>query len=92
MAVLQTYQADLLKDLNNGQGLSPEAVSKLRRTMDLSLRATKQTAAAIDCSIKAEEVSEAFLAQSLGDQGKEKIFFLLPYFCPLDLLALPSRW
>ncbi|KAL0148247.1 hypothetical protein M9458_056479 [Cirrhinus mrigala] len=42
MAVLQTYQADLLKDLENGQGLSPEEVSELRRTTDLALRATKQ--------------------------------------------------
>ncbi len=41
MAVLQAYQADLLKDLDNGQGLSPDEVAELRRTTDLALRATK---------------------------------------------------
>ncbi|KAI2663441.1 IgA FC receptor [Labeo rohita] len=30
MAVLQAYQADLLKDLDKGQGLSPDKVSELR--------------------------------------------------------------
>ncbi|KAL0188425.1 hypothetical protein M9458_015524, partial [Cirrhinus mrigala] len=37
MVVLQAYQADLLKDLDKGQGLSPE----VRHTTDLTLRATK---------------------------------------------------
>ncbi len=32
MAVLQVYQADLLKDLDNGQGLLPDEVAELRRT------------------------------------------------------------
>ncbi len=45
MAVLQAYQADLLKDLDQGRGLPPEAVEELRRTTDLDLSATKQTAA-----------------------------------------------
>ncbi len=34
MAVLQAYQVDLLKDLDNGQGLSPDEVAELRRTTD----------------------------------------------------------
>lgn len=42
MAELQAYQADLLKDLDQGQGLSHEAVAELRRTTDLALRANKQ--------------------------------------------------
>ncbi len=33
MAVLQAY---LLKDLDNGQGLSPDEVAELRRTTDLA--------------------------------------------------------
>ncbi len=41
MAVLQAYQADLLKELDKGQGLSPDEVAELRRTTDLALRATK---------------------------------------------------
>ncbi len=44
MAVLQAYQADLLKDLDKGQGLSPDEVAELRCTTDLALRATKQAA------------------------------------------------
>ncbi|KAI2647600.1 Serine/threonine-protein kinase MEC1 [Labeo rohita] len=36
MAVLQAYQADLLKDLDKGQGLSPDEVSELRRTTSCS--------------------------------------------------------
>ncbi len=41
MVVLQAYQVDLLKDLDNGQGLSPDEEVELRRTTDLALRATK---------------------------------------------------
>ncbi|KAL0200312.1 hypothetical protein M9458_003499, partial [Cirrhinus mrigala] len=44
LAVLQTYQADLLKDLDKGQGLSPDEVAELCCTTDLALRATKQAA------------------------------------------------
>lgn len=39
MTVLQAY---LLKELNQGKGLSPEAVSELRIATDLDLCATKQ--------------------------------------------------
>lgn len=41
MAVLQAYQADLLKDLDQGEGLSPEAVSELNVATDLALHATQ---------------------------------------------------
>ncbi len=37
MAVLQAYQADLLKDLDKGQGLSPDEVAELHRTTDIFL-------------------------------------------------------
>ncbi|KAL0149135.1 hypothetical protein M9458_055567, partial [Cirrhinus mrigala] len=47
MAVLHAYHADLLKDLDKGQGLSPDEVSELRCTTDLALRATKQAATAM---------------------------------------------
>ncbi len=36
MAVLQAYHTDLLKDLDKGQGLSPDEVAELRRTMDFN--------------------------------------------------------
>ncbi len=38
-----SYQADLLKDPDKGQGPSPDEVAELRRTTDLALRVTKQT-------------------------------------------------
>ncbi len=37
MAVLQAYQTDLPKDLDDGQGLSPDEVAELRRTTDLQI-------------------------------------------------------
>ncbi|KAK3542839.1 hypothetical protein QTP70_004648 [Hemibagrus guttatus] len=43
MAVLQAYQADLLREPDCG-GLNPNAVSEICRATDLALRATKQTA------------------------------------------------
>ncbi len=43
MAVLQAYQTDLLKDMDEGEGLKPEVV-KLCRATDLALQATKQMA------------------------------------------------
>ncbi len=58
MAVLQ---ADLLKDLDKGQGLSPDEMAELRRTTDLALRATKQTATAIGRSMAAMVVTERHL-------------------------------
>ncbi|XP_073721072.1 uncharacterized protein [Misgurnus anguillicaudatus] len=53
MAVLQAYQADLLKDLSGGETIDREAFDELRRATDLSLRATKQTARAIGRSMSA---------------------------------------
>lgn len=44
MAVLQAYQADLLRDLDKGQGVGPNAIKELRRATDLSLHATKEMA------------------------------------------------
>ncbi len=46
MAVLQAYQADLLKELDEGEQISSSDVGELRRTADLALRATKETARA----------------------------------------------
>lgn len=40
MGVLLSYQAVVLKKLDEGEGLTPKAVKELRRAMDLALRAT----------------------------------------------------
>lgn len=47
MVVLQAYQADLLKELDHGEGLPSEAVKELHRATDLVLHVTKQTVCAI---------------------------------------------
>ncbi|ROL46272.1 hypothetical protein DPX16_23861 [Anabarilius grahami] len=43
MAILQAYQVDVLKEMDEGDGLTPEEVKELRRATDLALRATKHT-------------------------------------------------
>ncbi|KAI2662299.1 Transposon Ty3-G Gag-Pol polyprotein [Labeo rohita] len=50
MSVLQAYQADLLKELDDGEKVD---VSELHRTADLALHATKETAHAIGWSMAA---------------------------------------
>ncbi len=85
MSVLQAYQADLLKDLDQGQGLPPEAVTELCRTTDLALRATKQTAAAIGRSMVA---TERHLWMNLVDiVEKEKRFLLDAPVSPSELFG-----
>ncbi len=42
MSLLQAYRAKLLADLDEGRGIGPNAVCKLRRATDLSLSATKE--------------------------------------------------
>ncbi|KAL0154438.1 hypothetical protein M9458_050260, partial [Cirrhinus mrigala] len=51
MGMLQAYQADVLKELDDAEGLTHEAVKELRRATDLSFRATKDTARAVGRSM-----------------------------------------
>jgi hypothetical protein len=77
MAVLQAYQADLLKDLSTGGNIDEEAFSELRRATDLSLRATKQTARAIGRSMAAMVSTERHLWLNLtGIKDKDRAFLL----------------
>ncbi len=85
MAVLQAYQADLLKDLDKGQGLSPDEVAELRRTTDLALRATKQAATAMGRSMAAMVVTERHLWVNLADIGRKR-----GAFCSMLRSRLPS--
>ncbi len=88
MAVLQAYQADLLKDLDNGQGLSPDEVAELHRTTDLALRATKQAATAMGRSMAAMVVTERHLWVNLADlERKEKGFLLDAPVSPSELFG-----
>ncbi len=98
MAVLQAYQAHLLKDLDKGQGLSPDELAELCRTTDLALCATKQAANAMGRSMAAMVVTERHLWVNLADIGKKEKGFLLdaPELCDkslsllVELALLPS--
>ncbi len=67
MSLLQAYQAELLADLDEGEGVGPNAVCKLRRATDFSLRATKETAKSIGRSMAALVVTERHLWLNLRD-------------------------
>ncbi len=67
----------VLKDLDNGQGLSTDEVAELRRTTDLALCATKQAATAMGRSMAAMVVMERHLWVNLADLEKKEKGFLL---------------
>lgn len=43
MAILQAYQADLLRDLDKGERVEPDDIKELRWAADLSLRVTRSS-------------------------------------------------
>ncbi len=77
MAILQAYQADVLKEMDEGTGLTPEAVKELCRATDLALRATKHTARAVGRSMPGSVAAERHLWLNLTEiREKEKVFLL----------------
>ncbi len=77
MAILQAYQADVLKEMDEGTGLTPEAVKKLRRATDLALRSTKHTARAVGRSMAGSVAAGRRLWLNLTEiREKEKVFLL----------------
>ncbi len=77
MAVLQAYQAELLKELDEGEGITPEAVKELRRATDLALRATKHTARAVGRSMVGMVMVKRHLWLNLTDiKEKDKSFLM----------------
>ncbi len=77
MAILQAYQADVLKEMDEGTGLTPEPVKELRRATDLALRATKHTARAVGRSMAASVAAERHLWLNLTEiREKEKVFLM----------------
>ncbi len=77
MAVLQAYQADLLKELDEGEGFNVEDISELCKTADLSLRATNETARAIGRSKAALVAVERNLWLTLSDiKDCDRVFLL----------------
>ncbi len=88
MAVLQAYQADLLRELDEGEELSSDDISELRRTADLSLRATKETARAIGRSMAAMVAAERHLWLTLSDmKDKDRVFLLDALLAPSGLFG-----
>lgn len=77
MGVLKAYQADVLKVLDEGEGLTLEAVKELRRATDLVLRATKHTARAVGRSMAGLVSVERNLWLSLTDIKEKDRTFLL---------------
>ncbi len=72
MAILQAYQADVLKEMDEG-----EAVKDLRKATDLALRATKHTARAVGRSMVGLVAAERHIWHNLTDiREKENVFLL----------------
>ncbi len=80
MAVLQAYQADLLKKLDEGEEVKSVDISELRRTADLSLRTTKETARAIGRSMAAERLLWLTLSEM---KEKDRVFLMDIAFWPV---------
>ncbi len=84
MAVLQAYQADLLKEMDEGDDIKNDDIAELRRATDVSLRATKETARAIGRSMAALVATERHLWLTLSQiSDKDRVFLL-------DAPILPS--
>ncbi len=71
------YQADVLKEMDEGTGLTPEAVKELRRATDLALRATKHIARAVRRSIAASVAAERHLWLNLTEIREKENTFLM---------------
>ncbi|KAL0159734.1 hypothetical protein M9458_043459, partial [Cirrhinus mrigala] len=69
--------ADLLKELDEGDEIRDSDISELRRTTDLSLRVTKETARAIGRSMAALVATERHLWLTLSDMKEKDRVFLL---------------
>ncbi len=83
MAVLQAYQADQLKELDEGEGVNAEDIKELRKTADLSLRATKETTRAIVRSMAALVAAERHLWLTLSDiKYRDRVFLLYSLLSP----------
>ncbi len=78
MVILQAYQADVPKEMDEGAGLTPiGAFKEMRKATDLDLRATKHTARAVGRSMAGSVAAECQLWLNLMEiLEKEKVFLL----------------
>ncbi|KAL0151337.1 hypothetical protein M9458_053331 [Cirrhinus mrigala] len=76
MAILQVYQAKVLKDLHEGVP-DPELLQELRSATDYALQATKVTTQALGRALSTMVVQERHLWLNLAEmQDAEKVCFL----------------
>ncbi len=88
MAGLQAYQADLLKDMDEGEHIKNYDVAELRRATDLSRRASKETARAIGWSMAALVATERHLWLTLSQiNDKERDFLIKAPISPSGLFG-----
>ncbi len=88
MSMLQSYQADLLKELDERETMKSDDISELRRTADLALRATKETARAIWRSMATLVAAERHLWLTLSDiKEKDRVFLLNAPLAPSGLFG-----
>ncbi len=88
MAVLQAYQADLLKEMDEGEDIKNDDIAELCRATDLSLRATKKTARAIGWSMAALVATERHLWLTLSNiNDKDRVFLLDAPLVPSGLFG-----
>ncbi len=74
MVILQAYHVEVQKEMDEGDGVTPEAIKELRRATDLALRATKHTARAVGCSMAGLVASEHHLWLNLTEiREKQKV-------------------
>ncbi len=72
MSLLQTYQAELLADLDEGGGIGPNVACELRLATVSSLRVVKETAKSISRSMAALVVTERHLWLNLSNIKKKE--------------------
>ncbi len=88
MSLLQAYQAELLIELDEGEGFNPSSVCELRRATDLSLRAAKETVKSIGRSMAALVATERHLWLNLSNiKGKDKNFLMDAPISPSGLFG-----
>ncbi|KAL0186794.1 hypothetical protein M9458_018464, partial [Cirrhinus mrigala] len=81
------YQADLLKELDEGEEIKADDISELRRTTDLSLHATKETACAIGGSMAALVAADRHLWLTLSSMKDNRVFLLGAPLAPSGLFG-----
>ncbi len=85
-AILQAYQADVLKEMDEDDGLTSEVVKELCKATDLALRATKHTARAVGRSMAGSVAAECHLWLNLTEICEKENVFLLD--APISQIGL----